>query len=131
MRRVAGRTTRQESILLEAATRVRRYVGLPQNARHNRPLIVVLTKYDSWLDDNGPAALVIREHLVPIEGKGGVLFPATYAAAEDKSKFAGGYNIDPKTGQALESPTVLPTTKVVAVVRQVGGRWLVESYETR
>jgi len=43
----------------------------------------------------------------------------------------GGYNIDPKTGQALESPTVLPTTKVVAVVRQVGGRWLVESYETR
>jgi hypothetical protein len=43
----------------------------------------------------------------------------------------GGYNIDPKTGQALESPVVLPTTKVIAVVRQVGGRWLVESYETR
>jgi hypothetical protein len=43
----------------------------------------------------------------------------------------GGYNIDPKTGQALESPVVLPTTKVIAVVRQIGGRWLVESYETR
>jgi hypothetical protein len=43
----------------------------------------------------------------------------------------GGYNIDPKTGGALESPVVLPTTKVIAVVRQVGGRWLVESYETR
>jgi CRISPR-associated protein Csb1 len=53
-----------------------------------------LTKYDSWLADNGPAALVIREHLMPVEGKDGVLFPATYAAAEDKSKFAGGYNID-------------------------------------
>lgn len=43
----------------------------------------------------------------------------------------GGYNIDPKTGQAVESPALLPTTKVVAVVQQVGGRWLVESYETR
>jgi CRISPR-associated protein Csb1 len=53
-----------------------------------------LTKYDSWLDDGGPAALVLREHLMPVEGKDGVLFPATYAAAEDKTKFAGGYNID-------------------------------------
>ena len=43
----------------------------------------------------------------------------------------GGYNIDPKTGHAVESPVVLPTTKVVAVVRQVGGRWLVESYKTQ
>jgi CRISPR-associated protein Csb1 len=53
-----------------------------------------LTKFDSWLEDSGPAALVIREHLMPVEGKDGVLFPATYAAAEDKNKFAGGYNID-------------------------------------
>jgi CRISPR-associated protein Csb1 len=53
-----------------------------------------MTKYDSWLGYNGPAALVIREHLMPVEGKDGVLFPATYAAAEDKSKFGGGYNID-------------------------------------
>jgi hypothetical protein len=43
----------------------------------------------------------------------------------------GGYNIDPKTGRAVESPVVLPTTKVVAVVRHVGGLWLLESYETR
>ena len=54
----------------------------------------VTTKFDSWLADDGPAALVIREHLMPVEGKDGVLFPATYAPAEDKSKFAGGYNID-------------------------------------
>jgi CRISPR-associated protein Csb1 len=52
------------------------------------------TRFDSWLQDTGPAALVIREHLTPVEGTDGVLFPATYAAAEDKSKFAGGYNID-------------------------------------
>lgn len=53
-----------------------------------------LTKFDAWLADTGPAALVIREHLIPVEGEDGVLFPATYAAAEDKGKFPGGYNIN-------------------------------------
>lgn len=58
-------------------------------------------KYDEWLKDGGPAALVIREHLMPVEGRDGVVFPPTYAAAEDKSKFAGGYNIDgPFNGRA-------------------------------
>ena len=42
------RTSRQEAILLELAARVRRYTGLRQDAKHNRPLIVVLTKYDVW-----------------------------------------------------------------------------------
>jgi CRISPR-associated protein Csb1 len=51
-------------------------------------------KYDDWLNDGGPAALVLREPLEPIEGSDGIFFPATFAAAEDKSKFAGGYNID-------------------------------------
>ena len=54
----------------------------------------LLTKFDAWLASGGPAALVIREHLMPVEGEDGVLFPPTFAAAEDKSKFAGGYNID-------------------------------------
>jgi hypothetical protein len=40
--------TRQESILLEAAARVRRYTGLAQNAKHQQPLVVVVTKYDAW-----------------------------------------------------------------------------------
>jgi len=53
-----------------------------------------LKKFDAWLSDDGPAALVIREWLVPVEGPDGVVFPATFAAAEDKSKFEGGYNID-------------------------------------
>src|SRR5438132_12783595 len=54
----------------------------------------VLNKFDPWLKDDGPAALVIREHLMPVEGADGVLFPATFAAGEDRSKFPGGYNID-------------------------------------
>lgn len=50
-----------------------------------------LTEFDRYLSDNGPAALVIREHLMPVEGKDGVLFPATYASGDG---FPGGYNID-------------------------------------
>jgi CRISPR-associated protein Csb1 len=54
-----------------------------------------LTQFDSWLTTDYFAALVIREHLEPVEGPDGVFFPATYAAAEDKKVFPGGYNIDP------------------------------------
>ena len=53
-----------------------------------------LEQFDGYLADDGPAALVIREHLVPVEGEDGVFFPATYAAAEDRRVFPGGYNID-------------------------------------
>lgn len=57
-----------------------------------------LAKYDPWLETDNFAALVIREYLEPVEGPDGVLFPATYAAAEDKKVFPGGYNIDPPEG---------------------------------
>ncbi|MEI8078208.1 MAG: type I-U CRISPR-associated RAMP protein Csb1/Cas7u [bacterium] len=53
----------------------------------------LLSKYDAWLKNDGPTALVIREYLMPVEGTDGVLFPATFAASEDRS-FKGGYNID-------------------------------------
>ena len=52
----------------------------------------ISNKHDAWLtDDDGPAAIVIREHLMPVEGDDGVLFPATFASGDN---FAGGYNID-------------------------------------
>lgn len=54
-----------------------------------------LSKYDNWLTSDTAAAMVIREPLVPVEGADGVIFPATFAAAEDKKVFPGGYNIDP------------------------------------
>jgi len=57
-----------------------------------------LTQFDKWFEDTGPAAVVLREHLIPVEGADGVFFPATYApqlgADKDKEKFQGGYNID-------------------------------------
>src|SRR5215471_3056437 len=49
------------------------------------------TQFDHYLHDDGPAALVIREPLMPVEGADGVLFPATFAAGDN---FTGGYNID-------------------------------------
>lgn len=40
----------------------------------------------SWIDPKGPVALVLKEHLEPVEGEGAVFFPPTYADV--------GYNID-------------------------------------
>ena len=48
---------------------------------------------DPYLRDDGPAALVIREYLMPVEGRDGVLFPATFAASPNEG-FPGGYNLD-------------------------------------
>lgn len=42
------RPVSQDTIFVEAAQRVRRYAGLAQSKKHNRPLIVVVTKFDSW-----------------------------------------------------------------------------------
>lgn len=67
-------------------------------------------KFEAWLDRDGPAALVIREYLMPVEGPDGVIFPATFAATEDKT-FKGGYNIDE-----------LPEGKNVCLVDSVGSQ---------
>ena len=82
-----------------------------------------LTKYDGWIKDGGPAALVARELLEPVDGPEGVIFPATYAAAEDKNKFAGGYNIDvfPADERALANA-------VAAMIRENRFRPLVDVF---
>jgi len=40
----------------------------------------------SWTEAKGPVALCLKQHLIPVEGEGGVFFPPTYAEV--------GYNID-------------------------------------
>jgi CRISPR-associated protein Csb1 len=50
-----------------------------------------LAQFDHYLSDDGPAALVMREYLMSVDGTDGVLFPATFAAGDN---FPGGYNID-------------------------------------
>lgn len=51
-------------------------------------------KIEALLADSadGPAALVLREFLSPVEGRDGVFFPPTFAAGE--REFPGGYNIN-------------------------------------
>jgi hypothetical protein len=39
---------RQDVLLAEAARRVKTYRGLPAGAQHDRPLIVLVSKYDAW-----------------------------------------------------------------------------------
>jgi len=53
-------------------------------------------KIEAWLEDSAdaPAAIVLREYLTPVEGKDGVFFPPTFAAAENAKEFPGGYNIN-------------------------------------
>lgn len=41
-------SVRQDTILLEAIQRVRRHAGLRDDELHQRPLVIVVTKWDSW-----------------------------------------------------------------------------------
>jgi CRISPR-associated protein Csb1 len=50
-----------------------------------------LKQFDRYLTDDGVAALVIREYMMPVEGANGVVFPSTFA---EGNGFPGGYNID-------------------------------------
>jgi len=53
-------------------------------------------KIEDWLKDSAdaPAAIVLREYLMPVEGRDGVFFPPTFAAAENSKEFPGGYNVN-------------------------------------
>jgi hypothetical protein len=44
----AARLSRQETILNEAATRIRRHASLSQNTKYERPVIIILSKLDEW-----------------------------------------------------------------------------------
>lgn len=41
-------SNRQDLIFQEAANRIRNYKGLPAHEKDDRPLVVVVTKYDAW-----------------------------------------------------------------------------------
>jgi hypothetical protein len=51
----AARLSRQETILNEAASRIRRHAGLSHGSKYERPMVVILSKFDQWshlLDQN-------------------------------------------------------------------------------
>lgn len=93
-----------------------------------------LTKFDTYLNYDGPSALVVREPLMPVEGTDGVLFPATFAEGDG---FPGGYNIDVfpddkdvgpglaariKDGKLKPTVELFPHSKNVALVDSVGAQ---------
>lgn len=43
-----GRSFRQDQILNEAANRIRTQAGLSQREKYQKPLVVIMTKHDSW-----------------------------------------------------------------------------------
>lgn len=51
----------------------------------------LLDTFDDLIAHDGPAAIVLKQPMMPVEGEDGVVFPATYAAG---GNFPGGYNID-------------------------------------
>lgn len=59
---------------------------------------VKIDQFDSWLKDDGPAALVLHRTLLPVEGKDAWIFPPTFAkseAADEEDEGNGGkYRID-------------------------------------
>jgi CRISPR-associated protein Csb1 len=58
-----------------------------------------IDQFDSYLQDDGPAALVFHRILLPVEGKDSWIFPPTFAqseSADDEEEGNGGdYQIDP------------------------------------
>jgi hypothetical protein len=44
----SARLSRQETILNEAAVRIRRHAGLSQGTKYERPMIVIVSKFDQW-----------------------------------------------------------------------------------
>ena len=57
-------------------------------------MAVKIDSYDTWITHPGPAALVLRQQLESVDGKDGVIFPATFAPAKNAKEFPGGYNIN-------------------------------------
>jgi hypothetical protein len=94
----AARLTRQELILTEAAQRVRRYTGLPHDRRHDRPLVVVLTKSDVWAPLVGGQ---LREPIVPAPAGNGSTGggPPAAAAAGRPSRWTGSSGCRPPCGR--------------------------------
>lgn len=98
-----------------------------------------LTRYDAWISDGGPAALVVRELLESVEGPDGVIFPATFAPEQGGSpdRFRGGYNIDVfpdestvgeavaamiKDGRLKPTCELFPTSPNVCLIDSVGSQ---------
>lgn len=53
-----------------------------------------LSRFDAWIKEGGPSALVMKEYLEPAAGTGEVVFPPTFAPPEDQKDAGATYIID-------------------------------------
>jgi len=51
-------------------------------------------KFDKWLADDGPAAIISKEQLRPVVGEGSIVFPPTFAPDQNASDKRSEYVID-------------------------------------
>ena len=82
----------------------------------------VLSRYDGWLSQGGPSALVLKEYLQPAAGAGAVLFPPTYAGEGYVIDGEGGNNVclfDSVGSQANRLEAVFKLDKYKSLVPQV------------
>ena len=54
----------------------------------------LLTRFDAWIHEGGPSAVILKEYLEPAAGVGEVLFPPTFAPPEDQRDAGATYIID-------------------------------------
>jgi hypothetical protein len=63
----AGTAVRQETVLSEAAARIRKHLGISTKQLHDRPLVFILAKADAWIH-NLPDVDLTTEPFVEIDG---------------------------------------------------------------
>lgn len=61
-------TVRQEMLLREVAVRIRRYLGIAQDARLRKPLVVIVPKSDVWAEPTG-VSLDCEPYVEAADGK--------------------------------------------------------------
>lgn len=54
----------------------------------------LLFRFDDWIHEGGPSALIMKEYLEPAAGVGDVIFPPTFAPPEDQKDTGASYIID-------------------------------------
>ncbi len=92
-----------------------------------------LARFDAWITEGGPSALVMKEYLEPAAGAGDVIFPPTFAPPEDDRAAAAGYVIDgdgDKTVCLLDS-VGSQANRLEPVFKMAGYRDLVPQIEIR
>src|SRR5438552_3780378 len=76
--------------LLLFVVKATKHFSFPKETIMSEPL----SRFDAWINEGGPSALVLKEYLQPAAGPTEVIFPPTFAPPEDKKGAPSSYIID-------------------------------------